>query len=51
MAETVREIKKWLNTLDDDDLVGVDDGGLCLRVVGEIHVYHEIGGMPEREED
>lgn len=51
MAMTVREIKEWLNTLQDDDLVGVDEGGLCLELVGDPESYCEIGGIPEEEED
>jgi hypothetical protein len=47
----VKEVKDWLNTLDDYDGVGVDEGGLCLRSVLEPEVYCEIGGMPEDEED
>jgi len=51
MAMTVREIKEWLNTLQDDDLVGIDDGGLCLEVAEDPGTYCEIGGLPEEEED
>jgi len=51
MAMQVSEIREWLDTLNDDDLVGVDDGGLCLRVVDNSAPYLEIGGMPDEEED
>ena len=50
MAISVSEIKEWLNTLPADALVGVDDGGLCLRVVGDHIPYCEIGGLPDEEE-
>ena len=51
MSMTVGEIKEWLKVLDDCDEVGVDEGGLCLRVVGlDDTVYLEIGGIPEEEE-
>ena len=36
--------------MNDDDLVGVDDGGLCLQVVDDSGSYCEIGGLPEEEE-
>ena len=51
MAMQVKEIVEWLSTLDENDHVGVDDGGLCLCVVEDPEVYCEIGGMPEGEED
>lgn len=50
MAMTVREIKEWLNTLRDDDVVGVDEGGLCLEVARDPETYCEIGGMPDEDE-
>lgn len=46
MAMTVREIQEWLKTLKPTDRVGVDDGGLCLCVVGDEEPYLEIGGLP-----
>ncbi len=51
MAMIVREIKEWLNTLSEAAEVGVDDGGLCLRVVDDEENYCEIGGLPEESED
>lgn len=50
MTMTAREIKAWLNTLDDTDDVGIDDGGLTLRVIQDPFPYLEIGGMPEQTE-
>ncbi len=51
MAMPVKEIREWLDTLNDDDLVGVDDGGLSLQVVDDPGSYCEIGGIPEEDED
>ena len=45
------ELLAWVETLDDDSCIGIDEGGLCLREVlpdnsmGE--AYCEIGGIPE----
>lgn len=54
MAATVKEIRDWLNSLLDDDVVGIDEGGLTL-VVSPCSVNYtahlEIGGMPEQEND
>jgi len=47
---SVAEIKEWLETLPNDSEVGVDGGGLCLRVVGlEDAAWLEIGGLPKGE--
>lgn len=43
MPSTVREVKAWLETLDDDDEIGVDDGGLALAVTGDPDTWFEIG--------
>lgn len=49
-----QELIHWLERLTDGVFVGVDEGGLCLRVVlddclnGE---YNEIGGIPEEVEN
>lgn len=51
MAMTVGEVKEWLNSLDDDDLVGIDDGGLALVSVNNPEdIFIEIGGVPEEED-
>ena len=48
----VKEIKDWLSSLSDEAEVGVDEGGLCLRVFGkEDDEYCEVGGLPEPEGD
>ena len=46
MAETKEELIRWLSTLPDGVSVGVDDGGLVLRVVDDEDNYIEIGGLP-----
>jgi len=45
------QIIDWLNTLPEEACVGVDDGGLCLRVDCDPGAYLEIGGMPEEDGD
>ena len=42
---TVCEVREWLDGLNDDDEVGIDDGGLCLRVCDR-EEWLEIGGLP-----
>lgn len=58
MAMSVRDLKEWLDGLPSDAEVGVDEDGLCLRVVKppeddrfEEQAYCEVGGLPEDEED
>lgn len=52
MATTVKELRDWLRDFDDDDLVGIDDDGLCLtdETAGaeckEDGAYIEVGGWP-----
>jgi len=46
MAATVKEIQEWLATLDPDDSVGIDEGGLEL-VAEKDGAYFEIGGIDE----
>jgi len=45
MAMSGKEVKEWVAGLNDDDMVAVDDGGLCL-VVKDTGSYCEIGGIP-----
>lgn len=51
MSTPVLEIQEWLATLPKSSEVGVDDGGLCLRVVNDESIYLEIGGLPLPPED
>ncbi len=44
-----RELQDWLGTLNDGDMVGIDDGGLTIVVAGS-DAYLEVGGIPEEEE-
>ena len=47
---SVREVKRWLDTLDPDECVGVDEGGLTL--VNETgKAYLEVGGLPDPDDD
>jgi hypothetical protein len=50
MAMSVAEIMEWLETFDDDDMIGIDDGGLALRPVNAQELYCEVGGIPEDDE-
>lgn len=45
MSMTAQEIRIWLNTLDDDERVAIDEGGLIL--LAESGDYLEIGAEPE----
>ena len=51
MAMEVKELIRWLQTLDKDDVVYIDEGGLTLRSMMESDVYNEVGGEPEGEDD
>ena len=42
------ELIRWLNTLPEGAEVGVDDGGLTLRVSNE-SAYLEVGGLEQPE--
>ena len=48
---SVTELKRWLSTQHDTDLIAIDEGGLTLTVFdsGEMETgsYLEIGGVPE----
>jgi len=51
MAEKIETLREWLATYEDTASIGIDDGGLCLRVFEEDPYnevgYFEIGGIPE----
>lgn len=47
-----QEVLRWLETLSDDCLIGIDDGGLCLVTDGteaDEGAYLEIGGFGDDE--
>ena len=47
MAEKAEEVIEWLK-LFPGQRVGIDDGGLALKIVGKDgNAYFEIGGLPE----
>ena len=48
MAEKIKDIIAWLMTLPENELVGIDEGGLALEPV-HTDAYFEIGGMPEEQ--
>ena len=53
MSVTKFELKKWLDTLADDQEVGIDEGGLSLQAPESpdgAAAYLEVGGLPEDEE-
>jgi hypothetical protein len=43
---TKQEITAWLNTLPEDAEIGIDDGGMCLQVLGS-EEYLEVGALRE----
>ena len=46
------ELLRWLNTLPDDAMVGLDEGRLTLQTQAGVDGPHlEVGGMPEEEHD
>ena len=50
MAIKVEQLKLWLETLDRDSLVWVDEGGLTLQNIGNgYEAYIEVGG--KRDDD
>lgn len=50
MAMRVSEIRRFLDTLYETDLVGIDLGGMVLLVVDDDGPYLEIGGLPEGDD-
>jgi type II secretory pathway component PulM len=50
MSMPIKEILRWLNTLDPEQEVSVDDGGLTLVVTDYPDEYLEIGGIPDGDE-
>ena len=53
MAITVGELREFMDSLDDDAVVAIDEGGLCLVIVkgepSDAYEYIEIGGIPDEE--
>ncbi len=45
---SVEEIKSWLSTMEDETMIGIDEGGLILSEVGG-PAYLEVGGIPEED--
>lgn len=50
----VQQVRHWLESLDSNDEVGIDEGGLSLRIVRDgilMDEYCEVGGIPEEVEN
>jgi hypothetical protein len=45
---TVKELKRWLDTLEDDDSVSIDEGGISLLSDQQPDAYLEVGGEPSK---
>ena len=43
---TVKELRDWLARFGDEEMVGIDEGGLTLEIVGRA-AYFELGGLTE----
>lgn len=50
MAIAAGDLKKWLNDVDDNQGVAVDDGGLALVVVDDQSICIEVGGLPDDDD-
>lgn len=48
---SVAAVKRWLATLEEDDKVFIDDGGLSLMSVSEPDAYLEVGGESDFEDE
>jgi hypothetical protein len=51
MAVTIKELREWLDNFEDENMVGVEEGGLTLEVVGLPQAYFEIGGSAEEADE
>lgn len=51
MSISVKDLRAWLTTLDDDDEIAVDDGGVTLTSIDDPDAYLEVGGLPIVEDD
>jgi hypothetical protein len=46
----MKDVRDWLNTLPEDAVIGIDEGGLSLQMLGG-EEYLELGGLPEDENE
>ena len=51
MAMNKTEVQGWLEQLPHNARIAIDDGGLCLVVVGDETDYCEVGGVPLPEQE
>lgn len=49
MATTVSDLLEWLDYLDPDDIIQIDDGGLCIELANEPSIHIEIGGREDED--
>jgi len=47
MATTIKNLVGWLKQFKEDDVVGIDSGGLTLEIAHKNGIYYEIGGVGE----
>jgi hypothetical protein len=47
---TVAKLSDWINTLEPEEMIGIDEGGQSL-VVLDSRAYYEIGGMPKENNE
>jgi len=47
MAMMARDVKEWLDTVQPDSAVAIDDGGLRLVEVRDPDCWLEVGGLPQ----
>ena len=48
MSMHVKTVKEWINSLDENSIIGIGEGGLDLET--EEGDYLEVGGVTERED-
>lgn len=51
MAMTKKHVMEWLDSLPQNAVIGIDDGGLTLVVEEDDGAYLEVGGLEQSEDD
>ena len=55
MAAPAKDIREWLESFEDRDLIAIDEGGLALVGLtlsgAPTTAYIEVGGVPAAEGD
>jgi|WetSurMetagenome_2_1015567.scaffolds.fasta_scaffold194501_3 hypothetical protein len=44
-------LRRWIESISDNQEIAIDDGGLTLIVVDNPKIYLEVGGIPEDTEE